>query len=275
MRLSNNYALNFFMYLNETQGKPVNYKIVIPARFASSRLPGKPLLEIAGQPMIWHTYQRALETKVGNENIYIATEDQRVYECAKAFGAQAIMTRADHESGTSRLLEVAQALCWSNDTIVVNVQGDEPLLPASEIAQVAQLLVDDRLADIATLAAPICTHTEVIDKNSVKVVLDQHNYAMYFSRAAIPFDRDSALIESQLPDTYLRHIGLYSYRVSALTTYSQTQPTQLEELEKLEQLRALYAGMKIKVATLDKATPQGVDTEADLETVREIFINNE
>lgn len=251
----------------------MKYKIVIPARFGSSRLLGKPLLEICGQPMIWHTYQRALETNIGNENIIIATDHEGTFDIAKSFGANVLMTSSNHESGTSRLAEVAQIMNWDDDEIIVNLQGDEPLLDSQLITLVAQSLYDNSDAGIATLACKMKTQEEVLNPNQVKVICDINGKAIYFSRSPIPFAREgfseSLLSSPQSP--WQRHIGMYSYRVKTLFQYQKWPVSIFEELEKLEQLRAIYNNVKIQVSTIDKAPKHGVDTLEDLEAVRKLM----
>ncbi len=242
----------------------MSFTIVIPARYGSSRLPGKPLRDIAGKPMIQHVYQRALASKA--DNVIIATDDQRIEQVALDFGATVCMTRADHPSGTDRLAEVAQQLHFNDDDIIVNVQGDEPCLPASLINQVADDLVQHPEADIATLYSLITDAQEIFDPNSVKVITDKQGYALYFSRAPMPWVRDQFPENHSLsqPPLHQRHIGLYGYRASFLKLYSQLTPCDLEKAESLEQLRALYHGNKIHLteATIDPG--HGVDTEHDL-----------
>lgn len=251
----------------------MKYKIVIPARFASTRLPGKSLKNIAGHPMIWHTYQRALETGIDNLDIVIATDHQETMDTAKAFGAEVVMTRPDHESGTSRIAEVAQLMGWSGDTIIVNLQGDEPLLDPKLIELTAQTLIDFPHAGMATLGCKITDPEELKDPNCVKVVCDHNNKAVYFSRSAIPFARDGFELASFDSPTnpWLRHIGMYAYRVDTLYAYQKWPCSVLETLEKLEQLRAIYNNAHIQVACVNKAPGHGVDTMDDLIRVREIM----
>lgn len=248
----------------------MKYKIVIPARFGSSRLPGKPLAMIGNAPMVQHVWQRACETGTAPGDIWVATDDTRVADAVRAFGGNVIMTRADHACGTDRLAEVASELAWSADTIVVNVQGDEPLLPAPLITLAAATLANQPTCGIATLATPIDSPEQVMAPQCVKVVLNQDSQALYFSRAPIPWDRDHFAQERMaLPAKHwLRHIGLYAYRVETLLKLSQYPVASIEQLESLEQLRALWYGIKIAVATIDEAPPHGVDTPEDLDKVR-------
>ncbi len=241
------------------------FKVVIPARYASTRLPGKPLLDIAGKPMIAHVCQRALEADA--EQVVVATDDQRIFDTVTALGIQAVMTNPNHQSGTERLAEVAQILGWSAETIVVNLQGDEPLIPPAYIRDAAEALASQSQAGIATLAAKIHDAEEVFNPNAVKVVLDKNGYALYFSRAAIPWDRAS-FPHDYHPQTaslpHLRHIGMYAYRVRFLQDYCNWQPSPLESVESLEQLRILWHGEKVLVKVVEKTPEAGVDTAEDL-----------
>lgn len=237
------------------------FRVVIPARYASMRLPGKPLAEIAGLPMIVHVYRRAIAS--GAADVLIATDDERIAAAVRAHGARVEMTAASHQSGTDRIAEVAERLNWRGDDIVVNVQGDEPLIPPSVIEQVAGLLAEHPGASIATLTTPLAHAGEFVDSNTAKVVVDRAGYAMYFSRASIPHPR-----EGGVPPGVRRHVGLYAYRVDSLRVLASTPVCELEAIEKLEQLRALWLGLKIVVADACEAPPGGVDTPADLEAVR-------
>ena len=236
------------------------YHVVIPARFASTRLPGKPLLEIAGQPMIWHVYQRALESAA--DQVVIATDDQRIADAATAFGAQVCMTAADHQSGTDRIAEVAAKLGWGGDDIVVNLQGDEPLMPARLLDQVAQALAARPQAAMSTLAVPLDAD-QVFDSNAVKVVADRHGMALYFSRAPIPWKRGQFEQREAQAEGMLRHLGIYAYRVSFLQRYVAWAAAPIEQDESLEQLRVLWQGERIAVDVAGEAPPAGIDTEED------------
>lgn len=249
-----------------------DFVVVIPARYGSSRLPGKPLMDIDGLPMIQHVWMRANDS--GASRVVIATDDARIEQAAQAFGAEVVMTRDDHPSGTDRLAEVAARLQLPDETIVVNVQGDEPLLPASAIDRVAARLAADDRASVSTLAEPIHDVDTLFNPNVVKVVTDLTGRALYFSRAPIPWDRNAwktqppTLLET---DAWLRHIGLYAYRAGFLAEHVNWQPAPLEQLEQLEQLRALQHGHLIQVATVTSSLPGGVDTQEDLERVRQYF----
>ncbi len=249
------------------------YRVIIPARYASSRLPGKPLQDIAGKPMIQRVYEQASLSQA--TEVIIATDDSRIESAAREFGANVVMTREDHESGTDRLQEVVSKLQLDDDAIVVNVQGDEPLIPPQVIDQVAENLAGSS-AGISTLSEPIDTVATVFDPNAVKVVADANGYALYFSRAPIPFSRDSYDAGSQsgsLPEqlSVQRHIGIYGYRVSLLHDFVRWGACALEKTECLEQLRAMWHGVRIHVEQASVTPPAGVDTPADLERVRALF----
>lgn len=245
------------------------FKVVIPARYASTRLPGKPLLNIAGKPMIAHVCERAVEA--GAEDIVVATDDLRIFDTVVNLGIKALMTHPDHQSGTERIAEVAHHYGWQAQDIIVNLQGDEPLIPANYICEVAVALAGQELAGIATLAAKILDAEEVSNSNAVKVVLDKNNYALYFSRATIPHCRD---IVNRASTTYLRHIGMYAYTVDFLNRYCAWQASPLEAIESLEQLRILWHGDKVLVKVVDKTPAAGVDTHEDLLRVERVLLNN-
>ncbi|MFM1897376.1 MAG: hypothetical protein RLZZ385_2450 [Pseudomonadota bacterium] len=238
----------------------MDFMVVIPARFGATRLPGKPLLDIGGKPMLQHVYERACRSQA--RAVVIATDDDRIRCAAEGFGAQVCMTSAAHRSGTDRIEEVARQLGLASDACVVNVQGDEPLLPAAAIDQVAANLVGCSDAGISTLCEPITRQEELDSPHAVKVVFDKQGFALYFSRAAIPHG-----CSVQAGNAY-RHIGIYGYRVSTLTRFVTWPPALLEVTEKLEQLRALVNGVRIHVAVTSHPIPAGVDTEEDLAAVR-------
>lgn len=235
------------------------FRVVIPARYASSRLPGKPLLPIAGRPMLQHVYERALQC--GAAQVVIATDDERIAQAASGFGASVCMTDAGHESGTARLAEVVEINGWPADSIVVNVQGDEPLIEPALIRQVAQDLAATPDAAVATLACPYTVEPGHNDPNVVKVVLDRAGFALYFSRAPVPYMRDRHLLAEVAG---LRHIGLYAYRAGFLGQYRSLEAAPCEQVEKLEQLRVLWHGMKIHVSIASGMPGPGVDTADDL-----------
>jgi 3-deoxy-manno-octulosonate cytidylyltransferase (CMP-KDO synthetase) len=247
----------------------MTFKVVIPARYASARLPGKPLLEIAGRPMVHWVMDAARASQA--EEVWVATDDERIRD---ACSPNVVMTRADHESGTDRIAEVAQSKQWRGEVIVVNVQGDEPQLSPRLITQVATLLNEHPDAQIATLRTPIASLEEFLNPNAVKVVVGNDLTALYFSRAPIPWTRDGATsgIASQTQFTgSSRPLGIYAYRVAALQRLTAMVPSELEQTEKLEQLRALQAGMKLVVGIASEPPPAGVDTREDLERVRATF----
>jgi len=248
--------------------------LVIPSRYASTRLPGKPLRDIAGKSMIQHVYERAREASdvVGFSDIIVATDDERIQQCCEAFGASVCMTSSKHETGSDRLAEVVAINQWADDTIVVNLQGDEPLTPVNNLQQVAENLAKNPEASIATLSTPIQSEAEYYDPNVVKVVTDKQGLALYFSRAPIPLQRDSGKAVS---DYAQRHIGIYAYRASYLKNFATMRPCQLELLEKLEQLRAMWYGARIHVAVANQVPGHGVDTEADLKAVEKNFRSGE
>ena len=244
-----------------------NFHVVIPARLASTRLPNKALLPIAGKPMVVRVAEQA--RKSGAQQIWIATDHASILAAAQEHGHQACMTDANHASGTDRIAEVAAQKRWADDTIVVNVQGDEPLIPPALIRAVAQHLHDHPECAIATACHPIHDEAAINNPNVVKVVLDKNGNALYFSRAPIPFARDAQTHTQPA----LRHIGIYAYRAQFLRAFRQLPPAVIEQTEMLEQLRALWHGYKIGVTITQDAPPGGVDTEQDLQIVRDLFKN--
>ncbi|MCS6786319.1 MAG: 3-deoxy-manno-octulosonate cytidylyltransferase [Thiobacillaceae bacterium] len=268
-----------------------DFYAVIPARYASTRLPGKPLADLAGRPMVVRVAERAAAS--GAAGVWVATDDERVAAAVRAYGYPAVMTSPTCSSGTDRLAEVATRLAWPDEAVVVNVQGDEPLIEPQLIRQTAQLLHERPPAAMATLCHPLRDPAEVFSPNVVKVVLDREGYALYFSRAPIPWAREawsatSSLTPSSSPLTphpspltphpplpeglpVYRHVGLYAYRAGFLRAYPGLVRPAIEEYEALEQLRALWHGYRIAVAVVEQALPPGVDTEADLAAVRARF----
>ncbi|MGB0733722.1 MAG: 3-deoxy-manno-octulosonate cytidylyltransferase [Pontibacterium sp.] len=249
----------------------MGFSVVVPARYASSRLPGKPLAEIGGKPMVQHVYERALESEAAR--VIIATDDARIQTVCEGFGAEVVMTLESHPSGTDRLQEVVSKLGFDNGDIVVNVQGDEPFVPASVINQVAKNLMDNPVASVATLSEPIEDVDVLLNPNVVKVVSDLEGMALYFSRATVPWPRDEFANEQGrqvLPNTFgwQRHIGIYAYRVALLNDFVTWPAAPIETVECLEQLRAMWNGKKIHVAPAIEAPPAGVDTPEDLERLR-------
>jgi len=245
----------------------MSFIVIIPARFASRRLPGKPLLEIAGKPMIQHVYERASHSSASQ--VYVATDDPGVEAAVIKFGGNVVMTSADHPSGTDRLEEVVSQLDLAPESIVVNLQGDEPLLSVNAIEQVARNLLDNPGCGMATLCECIENQEDLGNPNVVKVVRDNSNLALYFSRATIPFSRDNNFDVTVNP--WYRHIGLYAYRVEVLKQFVQWPPSSLEKTESLEQLRALQNGIRIHCEEACESVPGGVDTPEDLERIRKIM----
>lgn len=244
----------------------MTFKVVIPARYASSRLPGKPLLDIAGKPMVIRVAEQA--NKSGASAVVIATDFEKIMQVAKAHDVAAVMTNVNHVSGTDRIAEVVQTLDWDDDDIVVNVQGDEPLIDPQLIQEVALTLAHSKEAVMATACHAIHDEASMLNPNVVKVVLDTKGNALYFSRAPIPYPRDE--IHKQQIKAH-RHIGIYAYRVGFLKQYADLTVTELEQIENLEQLRVLHHGYKIAVTITDNAPASGVDTQADLDEVRRIL----
>ena len=248
------------------------FLVVIPARFGASRLHGKPLADIGGKPMVVRVAERAQAS--GASAVWVATDDQSVFNAVKLHGHKAMMTRTDHATGTDRIAEVTRELGLAESEIVVNVQGDEPLIAPELIREVAQSLAEHAEASIATACHPFTDAESLLNPNVVKVVLDHSGHALYFSRAPIPYPRDSlALSQSALPSGLpsYRHIGIYAYRARFLQLYTGLEPAAIECFEALEQLRALWHGHRIAVAVTAHAPEAGVDTAEDLERVRRIF----
>ena len=246
----------------------IEFVVAIPARYASTRLPGKPLQLIAGDPMIVHVARRALAA--GAREVRVATDDQRIADALEGTGIQVAMTSPDHASGTDRLAECADIAGWDDDTVVVNLQGDEPFAPAAGVRAVAAALVESGAA-VATLAEPIEDPTLLFDPNAVKIVRAASGDALYFSRAPVPWARDAfACNRSELPPggPWLRHIGIYAYRAGFLRRFAAIPPGRLEQIEALEQLRVLEAGHRIAVSLAPEPFPPGVDTPEDLERAR-------
>jgi 3-deoxy-manno-octulosonate cytidylyltransferase (CMP-KDO synthetase) len=244
------------------------FRVVIPARYASSRLPGKALLNMSGKPMIQWVYERARASQA--YEVLIATDDLLIVSAAHSFGAETVMTATTHESGTDRIAEVARLRGWAESDIVVNVQGDEPVIPPALIDQVASLLKANPSAQIATLATPVTSISEFMDPNAVKVVTDGEGRALYFSRAPIPWARDGAAAGIASQTSFAgarRHVGIYGYRVSGLLRMASLKRTVLEQHEKLEQLRALENGLEIRVADSVEQPGPDVNTAADLDRV--------
>lgn len=247
-----------------------NFVVVIPARYNSSRLPGKPLADIDGKPMVQWVYERSIAS--GAKQVVVATDDQRVFDVVQGFGGEVCMTSDSHESGTERLAEVVEKYQFLDEDIIVNVQGDEPMIPSANIRQLARNLsqTESSEAGMATLAESISSLTELNNPNVVKVVTDNSGFALTFTRAAVPFDRDGVNTTHELKFPYLRHIGIYAYRAGFIKRYVTWPASQLEKIESLEQLRVLWQGEKIHVDLAIEPPPAGVDTPEDLEQVRRL-----
>ena len=254
----------------------MSFSIIIPARYASTRLPGKPLLEIAGKPMIQHVYERAAES--GAEQVIIATDDKRIQKAVEWFGGDVCMTSDKHRSGTERLAEVIDKRKINENHIVINLQGDEPLLPPKCLQQVAKALEEDTDASVATLCTHVQSVDEIFDPHAVKVVLDHRQHALYFTRAPIPWDSEHFTDKPELTNeqlaVYRRHIGLYAYRAGFVKKYIELPQTDLEKIESLEQLRVMWHGFSIVVPLVDEIPGPGVDTEEDLKTIRKMMSEN-
>ncbi|MFM2318312.1 MAG: 3-deoxy-manno-octulosonate cytidylyltransferase [Pseudomonadota bacterium] len=249
--------------------KPV---LVIPTRYGSTRLPAKALRLLKGKPLVQHVYERAIQAEAAFASIVIATDDQRIQAVCESFGATVCLTSTAHESGSDRLAEVVQIYGWSDEQVVVNLQGDEPLTPVENLYQLANNLQAHPEAMMATLATPLQSEHELADPNIVKVVKDLNGLALYFSRAPIPLQRDASKAGSYAASQYaLRHIGMYAYRAEFLKAFARLEPCLLEQLEKLEQLRALYYGYRIHVDLAAVIPGPGVDTEADLKWVESLI----
>ena len=249
----------------------LHFHVVIPARLGSTRLPGKPLLLIAGKPMVVRVAEQA--AKSGAQQIWVATDHPSILSAVQEHGFQACMTQASHVSGTDRIAEVVDQMQWPDEAIVVNVQGDEPLIPPQLILAVAQHLHDHPQCVMSTACHPIHDADSMRNPNIVKVVLDKESNALYFSRAPVPWPSEAFAPVTTLPEdlTALRHIGIYAYRAGFLRTFHQLAPTAIEQIEALEQLRVLWHGYKIGVVVSTQAAPSGVDTEQDLLAIRKLF----
>ncbi len=250
----------------------MNFTVIIPARFQATRLPGKLLADLGGRPLLQWVHERALAS--GAARVVIATDDARIEAAGRAFGAEVVLTSTEHRSGTDRIAEAARQIGLANDAVVVNVQGDEPLMPPALIRQVAGNLASRSAADMATLSQRIITLAELTNPNAVKVVTSRDGYALYFSRALIPLPRDGMPEAEHLPEVspgWQRHLGIYAYRVAFLRAFVQWPPCPLENTEMLEQLRALWNGASVHVDEARAPAPQGVDTPEDLARLRALI----
>ena len=252
--------------MSNNTSKPLEFLVVITARLGSTRLPRKPLADIGGKPMVIRVAERAQQSNA--QSVVVATDSPEIQAACDEHRIECLLTSADHPTGTDRIAEVAQLLKLPADTLIVNVQGDEPLIPPELINQVAQTLANNAACAISTVAVPIIDATEINNPNVVKVVLNRSNEALYFSRSTIPFARDPG---SEQVVTHLRHLGIYAYRADFLQAYTRLEPAPPEQAEALEQLRALWNGYHIAVHIASEAPPAGVDTAEDLERVRRIL----
>lgn len=246
--------------------KAPDFLVVIPARLGSTRLPRKPLADIGGKPMVIRVAERAKQSLA--QSVVVATDSPEIQSACDAHRIECLLTSADHPTGTDRIAEVAQLLKLPNNALIVNVQGDEPLIPPELINQVARTLAEHEQCAISTVAVPVTDISEINNPNVVKVVLNRSGEALYFSRAPIPFVRDS---EATHKTEHLRHLGIYAYRTDFLLAYTRLEPAPPEQAEALEQLRALWNGYRIAVHTASEAPPAGVDTPEDLERVRQLL----
>jgi 3-deoxy-manno-octulosonate cytidylyltransferase (CMP-KDO synthetase) len=247
--------------------------VVIPARFASTRLPGKPLIELDGMPMIVRVHQAVRTALPESVDIVVATDDERIVETLEKYRIPARMTDSGHQSGTERCAQIALELGWGADDVVINVQGDEPLVPKPLLESFARFCANAGTFDMATIAVPLSDAWQLIDPNVVKLMMDAQGRAIVFSRSAIPYCRDLPPAEWPL-SVYLRHVGIYAYKCSALYRLTDTPSCKFEQLEKLEQMRAIWLGMPIQVFVWPESPPPGVDTEEDVARVREILYIN-
>ena len=252
----------------------MSYSIIIPSRYSSTRLPGKPLLDINGKPLIQHVYECAIRSDA--KEVIIATDNERIQDFANGFGARVCMTKSDHPSGTDRLSEVVSQLKLADDEIIVNLQGDEPMMPANLLDQVANSLEKSSIAAISTMCEPITLTEDAFDPDIVKVIIDHSGHALYFSRAPIPwvrgdYEHSNQKNSDETVENCFRHIGLYAYRTGFLKDYPQLEACQIEQQEALEQLRAMYHGYRIKVEIAEESAGIGVDTPADLEKARQLL----
>ncbi len=249
----------------------MSFHVIIPARLNSSRLPGKVLKDLAGKPMIQYVYESAVQS--GAQSVTIATDDDQIAEVSKDFGAAVCMTSDLHQSGTERICEAVETLDFEPDEVIIGLQADEPLIPNSVIRFLADDLVEHEHIAVASLCHPINSPGELFDPNIVKVILNRRHYAVYFSRAPMPWDRDSVELPNDMKVTsqHYRHIGMYGYRASFLEDYAKWSASPLESIEQLEQLRIIWNGGRIHMKVYEHAIPQGVDTEKDFEKALQLL----
>lgn len=251
----------------------MDFRIIIPARYHSERLPGKPLIDLGGKPMIQHVYERSVAS--GADSVVVATDDERIATAVKKFNGKVCMTSSDHQTGTDRIAEACTALDYDEDDIIVGVQGDEPLIPPEVIKQLAEDLNEHDNVKVSSVCTPIKSPSELFDSSVVKVILNHRNYAIYFSRAPIPWERAEFNQEDKtkikLSEHHYRHIGLYAYRAGFLSDYISWNEAPIERLERLEQLRILWHGGRIHMVIGKKAVPSGVDLPEDVERVRALL----
>ncbi|WP_237057872.1 3-deoxy-manno-octulosonate cytidylyltransferase [Microbulbifer sediminum] len=245
-------------------------RVVIPARYSSSRLPGKPLIDIAGTPMIVRVFQQVVKASIA-DSIVVATDDERIMEVLEAHGISGVMTDREHESGTDRISEVGAELDWSEDDCIMNVQGDEPLIPVDLLEGFAGYCRRLHDLEMVTVSCPISTQKELLDPNVVKVVSSVHGDALYFSRSPIPHVRDISDFKEFTLDNFRRHVGIYAYKYRVLKYFSETAVDPVESMEKLEQLRALRVGIRVRVFDWNSCPPHGVDTPSDAEKIVKWF----
>ncbi|AAW84673.1 3-deoxy-D-manno-octulosonate cytidylyltransferase [Aliivibrio fischeri ES114] len=248
----------------------MNVKVVIPARYGSSRLPGKPLLTLLDKPVIWHVIERCKEAGIEQNDIFVATDDQRIIDALRDESIQVVLTSSEHQSGTDRINEVAQIKGWDEDTIIVNVQGDEPMIPYRLIQRIVSFTQLNPSYHITTAVVPLVSQDDFVNPNVVKAIIGYNGRALYFTRSPSPLNRDNSSDLSLAK----RHIGIYAYRASALKQFCSYSEDELEQYEKLEQLRALSHGMSIGATIFDGFVPHGIDTIDDYENIKKIMEEN-
>lgn len=248
----------------------MNVKVVIPARYGSSRLPGKPLLTLLDKPVIWHVIERCKEAGIEQNDIFVATDDQRIIDALRDESIQVVLTSSEHQSGTDRINEVAQIKGWDDDIIIVNVQGDEPMIPYRLIQRIVSFTQLNPSYHITTAVVPLVSQDDFVNLNVVKAIIGYNGRALYFTRSPSPLNRDNSSDLSLAK----RHIGIYAYRASALKQFCSYSEDELEQYEKLEQLRALSHGMSIGATIFDGFVPHGIDTMDDYDNIKKIMEEN-